>query len=81
MQPRIVILNGPAGVAKTTVGPLLAEYGPSAACIHGDDFRWYVVKRDQSRVQTGLGYKNGPTVASDLVPRPRSTLPMPIDAV
>jgi chloramphenicol 3-O-phosphotransferase len=67
MKSRIVIINGPAGVGKTTVSRILATYGNSSACIHGDDFPKYIVNRDLNKVATGLGYKNGATIANNFI--------------
>jgi chloramphenicol 3-O-phosphotransferase len=67
MEARIIIINGPAGVGKTTVSRILAGYGSNSACIHGDDFPGYIVKRDLKRVTTGLGYKNGASVANNFI--------------
>ena len=36
-EPHVVILNGPAGVGKTTVGRARAALVPNGACIHGDE--------------------------------------------
>jgi hypothetical protein len=63
-RARVVILNGPAGVGKTTTGRALAAMARSAACVHGDDLKGFIVRRD-APVATGLGYRNGATVAAD----------------
>jgi chloramphenicol 3-O-phosphotransferase len=67
MEPRIIIINGPAGVGKTTVSRILAKNGNNSACIHGDDFSGYIVNRDLKKVATGLGYKNGATVTNNFI--------------
>jgi chloramphenicol 3-O-phosphotransferase len=67
MNSKIVIINGPAGVGKTTVARKLALLGENSACIHGDDFKHYIVNRNLNTVATGLGYKNGATVANNFI--------------
>ncbi|MEV0111343.1 AAA family ATPase [Nocardia sp. NPDC050799] len=47
--PRIVVLNGPAGVGKTTVGRRLAARSANGVCIVGDSLREFVVTRDDRR--------------------------------
>ena len=65
-RPRVVIVNGPAGVGKTTTARSLAALARSAACVHGDDLRGFIVRRD-APVATGLGYRNGATVAGNFI--------------
>jgi hypothetical protein len=65
-RPRVVIVNGPAGVGKTSTAQALAAMGRSGACVHGDDLKRFVVRRD-TRVATGLGYRNGATVAGNFI--------------
>lgn len=65
MRPHVVILNGPAGVGKTTVGRLLAGLAPNGVCIHGDAFKAFIVSRVEGRVAGGLAYVNGATVAAN----------------
>ena len=67
MNSKIVIINGPAGVGKTTISRKLAEFGENSACIHGDDFKGYIINRNIDTVESGLGYKNGATVAANFV--------------
>jgi len=52
---QVVVLNGPAGVGKTTVGHRLAAGVSNGACIHGDALRGFVVTRAPER-PTGLSY-------------------------
>jgi predicted kinase len=63
----IIILNGPAGVGKTTTARALAGRAMNGACIHGDDLRDFIVTRRDGSVQQGLGYRNGAAVASTFV--------------
>lgn len=64
---RIILLNGPPGVGKTTVGRILAGLFSNGACIHGDDLKHFVVSRVDGAVRDGLGYINGATVAANFV--------------
>jgi hypothetical protein len=65
-RSRVVIVNGPAGVGKTTTARVLAAMARSGACVHGDDLKGFIVRRD-APVATGLGYRNGATVAGNFV--------------
>src|SRR3712207_3602106 len=53
-QPTVVLVNGPPGVGKTTVGRLLAETARNGVCIHGDDLKRFVVAREEGTVEGGL---------------------------
>ena len=55
MNGRVVLLNGPAGVGKTTVGIALASLVPNGPCIHGDQLRSFIVTRVDGTVEGGLG--------------------------
>lgn len=63
----VILLNGPAGVGKTTVGRILAALVPNGACIHGDCLKGFVVSRVDGAVAGGLGYVNGATIAANFV--------------
>ena len=52
---QIVLVNGPAGVGKTTISRRLAASVPNGACIHGDALRDLVVTRGPDR-PAGLTY-------------------------
>jgi chloramphenicol 3-O-phosphotransferase len=56
---RVVLLNGPSGVGKTTVGRRLAATARNGVCIHGDDLKRFVVSRELDTVQGGLSYIGG----------------------
>jgi len=62
----VIIVNGPAGVGKTTTARSLAAMGRSSACVHGDDLKSLIVRRD-APVATGLGYRNAATVAGNFI--------------
>jgi predicted kinase len=63
----VILLNGPSGVGKTTVGRLLAARVRNGACVHGDALRDFVVARVDDEVQLGLGYVNAASVAANFV--------------
>jgi hypothetical protein len=65
MMSRVVILNGPAGVGKTTVGRLLAGRPANGVCIEGDALARFIVARVPGAVREGLGYENGATIAAN----------------
>jgi len=67
MSARIILLNGPAGVGKTTVGRALASLAPNGSCIHGDCLKHFVVSRVDGMVAGGLGYRNGAVVAANFI--------------
>jgi chloramphenicol 3-O-phosphotransferase len=55
----VVLLNGPAGVGKTTVGRRLAATARNGVCVHGDDLKRFVVTREPGAVEQGLSYVGG----------------------
>ncbi|HRW05048.1 MAG TPA: AAA family ATPase, partial [Caldilineaceae bacterium] len=63
MTPRIILLNGPAGVGKTTVGRALAATAANGVCIHGDDLKHFIVTQQPGQVAAGLAYQNAASVA------------------
>jgi predicted kinase len=66
-EAAVVLLNGVAGVGKTTVARRLAAHARNGACIHGDDLRNFVVTRHDAEVELGLGYVNAASVASNFL--------------
>lgn len=64
---RVIIVNGPAGVGKTTIAHRLAARVANAACIHGDALADFIVSRIPGQVEQGLGYVNGATIASNYI--------------
>ena len=67
MSSRVILLNGPPGVGKTTVGTAIASLVNNGACIHGDDLKSFIVSRVEGKVEGGLGYKNGAAVATNFI--------------
>ncbi len=61
--PLVVLLNGPAGVGKTTIGRRLAGTARNGVCIHGDALRDFVVTKQDGTVGTGLSYVGGAALA------------------
>jgi predicted kinase len=53
---RLVLVNGPPGVGKTSAARRLAATASNGACIHGDDLRRFLVSRDDGNVPYGLAY-------------------------
>lgn len=66
-SPAVVILNGPAGVGKTTAARLLASTVGNGACVHGDAFKGFIVRRQDGAVRQGLGFLNGASVVTNFV--------------
>lgn len=64
MEPHVILLNGPAGVGKSTVGRALAALAPNGACIHGDDLRAFIVTRQEGATVGGTTYTIGAAVAA-----------------
>lgn len=64
---RVIVINGPAGVGKTTTARLLASQARNGACVHGDSLKEFVVSRQEGTVQQGLGYVNGASVVTNFV--------------
>ena len=67
MESKIIIINGPAGVGKTTISKEVAKHGRNSACIQGDHLRHYIVNSNKREVETGLGYKNAAAVATNFI--------------
>ncbi len=67
MGARVILLNGPAGVGKTTVGRALASLARNGSCIHGDCLKGFIVSRMDEVVSGGLGYVNGARVAATFI--------------
>ncbi len=60
---RVVLLNGPAGIGKTTIGRRLAATARNGVCVHGDELKRFVVSREPGSVDQGLGYVGGAALA------------------
>jgi chloramphenicol 3-O-phosphotransferase len=67
MSGRVVLINGPAGVGKTTIGRTLASLAQNGIHIEGDLLRGFIVSQIEGAVEGGLGYKNGATLASNFI--------------
>jgi len=65
VSQRVVVLNGPAAVGKTTVGPRLAATARNGVCIHGDDLAAFVVAHEPGTVAHGL-VERGAAALADL---------------
>ncbi|HEV2734471.1 MAG TPA: AAA family ATPase [Longimicrobiaceae bacterium] len=64
MQPHILLLNGPAGVGKSTVAGHLAELCPGTVCIHGDVLRGFSSADARSHLGPGSTYRAGAALAA-----------------
>ena len=58
-----MLLNGPPGIGKTTIGRALAATVRNGVCIHGDELRSFVVAREPGTVPLGLSYAGGAALA------------------
>jgi len=67
VNAKIILLNGPAGVGKTTIGRALAATARNGVCIHGDDLKNFIVTRDLTQVAGGLAYKNAASLACNFI--------------
>jgi predicted kinase len=57
MSQLVLLINGPAGVGKSSIAPRIAMRAPNAACIAGDDLKRFVVNRaEPPAVESGLSY-------------------------
>jgi predicted kinase len=53
----VLLINGPAGVGKSSIAPRIARRAANAACIAGDDLKRFVVNRaEPPTVDLGLTY-------------------------
>ena len=61
MRKRVVLLNGPAGVGKTTIGWRLAATARNGICVHGDELKTFAVNRDPQG--SAMSYVRGAAMA------------------
>ncbi|MCJ8283343.1 MAG: AAA family ATPase [Rivularia sp. ALOHA_DT_140] len=59
MFSKIIIINGPPGVGKSTIAELLAQSSQNSVCIRGDDIKHWIVNRNSEDLTKGLTYING----------------------
>lgn len=59
MIGKIIIINGPPGVGKSTTAKLLAQSSQNSVCIRGDDIKHWIVNRNSEELTKGLTYING----------------------
>lgn len=64
MQPHILLLNGPAGVGKSTVAAHLAGLCPGTVCIHGDVLRSFASADARAHLGPGSTYRAGAVLAA-----------------
>jgi len=58
---KIIIINGPPGVGKSTTAELLTQSSQNSVCIRGDDIKHWIVNRNSEELTKGLTYINGGT--------------------
>jgi len=56
---KIIVINGPSGVGKTTVARKLCELHQDSICIHGDSIKEFIVNRNNIKIEKQLAYKIG----------------------
>ncbi len=67
MTSHLVVLNGPAGVGKTTVAGALAALWSNSACIGGDDLKYQTVNRVPGEVDGRMAYRNGASLSANFL--------------
>jgi chloramphenicol 3-O-phosphotransferase len=64
MEPHIILLNGPAGVGKSSVAAHLAVLAPGSVSIRGDDLRAFAPADARTHLGPGSTYRAGATLAA-----------------
>lgn len=64
MVARVILVNGPPGVGKTTVARTLASTAINGACVHGDCLRDFIVTRKRGSVRPRTTYRAAARVSS-----------------
>lgn len=67
MTSKIIIINGPPGVGKSTTSELLAQFYQNSVYIRGDDIKHWIINKNSSTLARGLTYINGATCCHNYV--------------
>lgn len=59
MSGKIIIINEPPAVGKSTTAELIAQSSQNSVCIRGDDIENWIVNRNSEDLTKGLTYING----------------------
>lgn len=59
----LLIINGPAGVGKSTVSKLIAAYKKDSAVVRGDQLKDFVVDKPEDSRASRVTYRTGAAVA------------------
>ena len=61
------MLNGPAGVGKSTAASLLTSWTDASAWVRGDDLKDFVVSKPTGGTASRVTYRNGAAVCAELI--------------
>jgi chloramphenicol 3-O-phosphotransferase len=67
MSPRVLILNGPPAVGKTSVARLMHGRVAGAVCVHGDDLRAFVPDAAAAHLGGGSTYRAAAALVREYV--------------